>query len=216
MAKFSALAKIQSSSVAQDGAETAIKLLECPSASGEPAEEACDEASMAMMHEAGTGLSEEQLLEVFKQTSIFNVRTALAGNEALWEIDDMMEMAAERSRGSQAKQRVQALVRRRVRWRDPDDILMIRIPNPLPLAWGRTVVFKQAASWGLVYVENLTWVFRAPDHSILRLPAHYAALSHLSLYMFRSTDRSRDLDLRHQRSPDVVFDCRTSAQGTVA
>lgn len=70
MAKFSALAKIQSSSVAQDGAETAIKLLECPSASGEPAEEACDEASMAMMHEADTGLSEEQLLEVFKQVRL--------------------------------------------------------------------------------------------------------------------------------------------------
>lgn len=31
------------------------------------------------------GLTEEQLLEVFKQTSMFNVRTALQNNEALLE-----------------------------------------------------------------------------------------------------------------------------------
>ena len=33
--------------------------------------------------EAEPGLTEEQLMEVFKQTSIFNVRSAMAGNEAL-------------------------------------------------------------------------------------------------------------------------------------
>lgn len=32
---------------------------------------------------AEPGLTEEQLMEVFKQTSIFNVRSAMAGNEAL-------------------------------------------------------------------------------------------------------------------------------------
>jgi hypothetical protein len=31
----------------------------------------------------GVGLTDEQLLQVFKQTSIFNVRSALAGNESL-------------------------------------------------------------------------------------------------------------------------------------
>ena len=33
--------------------------------------------------EVEPGLTEEQLMEVFKQTSIFNVRSAMAGNEAL-------------------------------------------------------------------------------------------------------------------------------------
>ena len=33
------------------------------------------------------GLTEEQLMEVFKQTSIFNVRSAMAGNEALLGAD---------------------------------------------------------------------------------------------------------------------------------
>ena len=35
------------------------------------------------IEEAEPGLTEEQLMEVFKQTSIFNVRSAMAGNEAL-------------------------------------------------------------------------------------------------------------------------------------
>lgn len=36
---------------------------------------------------AEAGLTEEQLMEVFKQTSIFNVRSAMAGNEALLGAD---------------------------------------------------------------------------------------------------------------------------------
>lgn len=42
-----------------------------------PAPQACT------AEEAEPGLTEEQLMEVFKQTSIFNVRSAMAGNEAL-------------------------------------------------------------------------------------------------------------------------------------
>ena len=32
---------------------------------------------------SSTGLTDEQLLEVFKQTSVFNVRSALSGNDSL-------------------------------------------------------------------------------------------------------------------------------------
>ena len=42
-----------------------------------PAPQACT------VKQAEVGLTEEQLMEVFKQTSIFNVRSAMAGNEAL-------------------------------------------------------------------------------------------------------------------------------------
>ena len=41
-------------------------------------------------------LTEEQLLEVFRQTSMFNVRTALADNEGLMGIDELLEAASER------------------------------------------------------------------------------------------------------------------------
>ncbi len=42
----------------------------------------------------GAGLTEAQLMEVFKQTSIFNVRSALANNHALMsarEVDEANE-----------------------------------------------------------------------------------------------------------------------------
>ena len=42
------------------------------------------------------GLSEAQLLEVFKQTSMFNVRTALQDNSMLLGIDKILEAAGER------------------------------------------------------------------------------------------------------------------------
>ena len=42
------------------------------------------------------GLTDEQLLEVFKQTSMFNVRTALQDNEMLLGIDEILEATNER------------------------------------------------------------------------------------------------------------------------
>jgi hypothetical protein len=40
------------------------------------------------------GLSEEQLMEIFKQTSMFNVKSALANNECLMGADEMFERQA--------------------------------------------------------------------------------------------------------------------------
>ena len=42
------------------------------------------------------GLTDAQLLQVFKQTSIFNVRSALAGNESLMDGDHMGEEGMDR------------------------------------------------------------------------------------------------------------------------
>ena len=42
------------------------------------------------------GLSEAQLLEVFKQTSMFNVRTAMQDNEMLMGIDEILEHTNDR------------------------------------------------------------------------------------------------------------------------
>ncbi|PRW51014.1 putative aarF domain-containing kinase chloroplastic [Chlorella sorokiniana] len=355
------------------------------------------------------GLTEEQLLEVFKQTSMFNVRTALEGNEVLLGIDDYLEAAAERygddedmsddedllrafwsdedevalsgsdeeggrrrrnrggarmqrqgsgrgpglprsASGLQARHNVitafnpitQALVRRRVRAEggSRDDIYQLRVPPaPIPVAWGRTVapyvpahlrsqramavpvppallkamreggrgmdiaameastyreeasvpdtdwaglltarsssgggsssssggggsafqavlintgwecegrgdaavqrlarlpmrrlvprgfvfiwvpkqhvqaVCRQMRAWGYCYIENLTWVLLRPNNSVLALPYRYANTSHLTLYMFRREGEGKDIELRHQRNPDVTFDCLATLPG---
>lgn len=40
--------------------------------------------------------------------------------------------------------------------------------------------------WGFYYIENLTWVYLAADHGVLRLPSRFVRNSHHSLYMFRA------------------------------
>lgn len=46
-------------------------------------------------------------------------------------------------------------------------------------------VVRQMFKWGYAYIENLTWVTLAPNHSFLELEASYIRRSHLTLYMFR-------------------------------
>ncbi|KAL4425126.1 hypothetical protein ABPG77_008231 [Micractinium sp. CCAP 211/92] len=361
----------------QDGAQPA---------GGLPFRELADEA---------VGLTDEQLLEVFKQTSMFNVRTALQDNDILLGIDEILEHTSERyaddeavsddedvlrtfwsdeegdpllsddedeeARRARNRRRrgggmsrqasgarlqrtaacvrahhniitaynpaTQALVRRRVRAGDArDDIVQLRVPPaPIPVSWGRTAapyvpphlrgqrqmavpvppallkaiqegvrtgldaeamqrctyreeravpdadwqallpassggsggggflaalinpgwecegrgdaavkrlarvplrrlvprgfvfvfVEKQHVqalcrlmrSWGYCYIENLTWVHLQSNHRVLRLPGRYTNRSHLTLYMFRREGEGKDIELRHQRNPDVTFDC---------
>jgi N6-adenosine-specific RNA methylase IME4 len=203
----------------------------------------------------------------------------------------------------------QALVRRRVRVNDPDEIVQIRVPNaPIPLPWGRVVkpylprelrgakkyavapvpareephptkyveidflaslqtknlddltyqaavinpgwekdnaadalsalskiplpklvptgfifiwtpkqhvqaVCKQMTKWGYIYIENLTWVYMGSNNSVLKLPSEFVCNSHMTLYMFRVADKGRDIELRHQRNPDVTFECLPATFG---
>lgn len=75
-------------------------------------------------------------------------------------------------------------------------------------------VCKQMAKWGYTYIENLTWVWMAANNDILTLPSRFVGASHLTLYMFRVTDGSgKGIELRHQRNPDVTFDCVAAAEG---
>lgn len=48
-----------------------------------------------------------------------------------------------------------------------------------------TAVFRLMSRWGFSYVENLTWVLLAPNHSILELPCGNVQRSHITLYIFR-------------------------------
>lgn len=325
----------------------------------EPAAHAADQPpAPATAAAAGQPLTDEQLLQVFKQTSMFNLKTALHDNAMLMNIDDgdddplsdhdgdffrsfwsddedALAMGSEEysedelgtkrivgparpgaSRRGHSSVRVprnaaaakarhnvvtaynpetQALVRRRVRAADPHEIVQIRIPPaPIPVSWGRTVrpyvppsnnvpvsdgdrnstyvelpslrkltvkalpsieyqaalinlgwlcdgegheamaalsslplpslvpsgfvfvwtpkdkihaVCKLMGSWGYVYIENLTWCYLAANNSILTLPSRFVCSSHLTLYMFRMVDKGRNIELRHQRNPDVTFDC---------
>ncbi|KAJ2877339.1 hypothetical protein FB639_003811 [Coemansia asiatica] len=57
--------------------------------------------------------------------------------------------------------------------------------------------------WGLKYVENFCWVRHLTNNHIARLPSDYFCRSKVTLLIFR---REGDLEMRHQRSPDSVFD----------
>lgn len=57
--------------------------------------------------------------------------------------------------------------------------------------------------WGLKYVENFCWVRQLTNNHIAKLPSAYFRRSKMTLLIFR---RPGDLEMRHQRSPDSVFD----------
>jgi len=280
-------------------------------------------------YDASQELTDDQLLQVFKQTSMFNVKTALQHNAVLAEIDDVLGLTSDRygeddiisddedmlrsfwsddedwddgvarrkKKGGRlrvGRQRsitapkirhrvvtaynpsTQALVRKKVKVVDPNEIQYIRLPvPPLPLSWGRTIApygleqgpmedvtieqdgdiaeavlvnaawyrgysldeamqrisrvsFEKIVPYGFVfvwtpkelvhpvcklmqnqgygYIENLTWVWMQPNNTIAEVDSQYIGRSHLTLYMFRAVERSKNIELRHQRSPDVVFD----------
>ena len=384
MAKFQELERIQKAvqeakkdqAAAAAGADGTAEGAEAGAAGGAENEDAT--AATVTTENDAQELTDEQLLEVFKQTSMFNVKTALQDNAMLMGIDEMLEHQADRygfedeisddddllrsfwsddedmfndsgsdgeyggskkgkRRGAGASRRTgggarpqrnaggvrarhnivtaynpdtQALVRRRVRVNDPDEIVQIRVPNaPIPLPWGRNVkpylpaelrgakkdavapvpardtphptkylemdslanlqpksldnatyqaalinpgwerdgtgasaltalaqiplpklvptgfifiwtpkqhvqaVCKQMTKWGYIYIENLTWVYMAPNNAVLRLPSEFVRNSHMTLYMFRVADKGRDIELRHQRNPDVTFECLPATSG---
>ncbi|KAK9822723.1 hypothetical protein WJX74_000236 [Apatococcus lobatus] len=75
-------------------------------------------------------------------------------------------------------------------------------------------VVKQMHRWKFIYIENLTWVFLHANNSILQLPSPYARRSHITMLMFRREGLAgKRIELRHQRNPDVAFDCVASSPG---
>ncbi|KAJ2502409.1 hypothetical protein GGH96_001072 [Coemansia sp. RSA 1972] len=57
--------------------------------------------------------------------------------------------------------------------------------------------------WGLKYVENFCWVRHLTNNHIARLDSPFFRRSKVTLLIFRSMG---SLEMRHQRSPDSVFD----------
>jgi len=95
----------------------------------------------------------------------------------------------------------------------PKGLIFIWVPKELiPL------VVKTMSHWGFLYVENLVWVKKSVNNKIVAQPYKYFSRSKESLLIFRkfcgasaagaSNGNKKDwqLELRHQRNPDVVFD----------
>eukprot|EP01122_Echinamoeba_exundans_P000575 TRINITY_DN10500_c0_g1_i1.p1 TRINITY_DN10500_c0_g1~~TRINITY_DN10500_c0_g1_i1.p1 ORF type:complete len:478 (+),score=101.41 TRINITY_DN10500_c0_g1_i1:107-1435(+) len=81
------------------------------------------------------------------------------------------------------------------------------LPAGLAFIWVEKETIADAVklftSWGFTYVENLSWVRRYPNHSIVTEDYDYFTKSKAILLIFKRGD---GITLRHQRNPDVVFD----------
>mmetsp|Transcript_34890 Transcript_34890/g.110215 ORF Transcript_34890/g.110215 Transcript_34890/m.110215 type:complete len:123 (+) Transcript_34890:1189-1557(+) len=67
-------------------------------------------------------------------------------------------------------------------------------------------VMEQLYKWKFAYVENLTWVQMLPSNVVVRSRYRVMRRSHKTLFIFRKDGEGKDIELRHQRNPDVVQD----------
>lgn len=67
-------------------------------------------------------------------------------------------------------------------------------------------VMELMYGWNYCYVENLAWVQLRPNNQTVQDSYDGFRRSHLTLFIFRRENEGKDIDLRHQRSPDVVVD----------
>lgn len=68
--------------------------------------------------------------------------------------------------------------------------------------WLREII-RVTKEWGFKYVENFCWIKKNVNNRIALQPGKLFNKSKLSLLIFRI---GGDVDLRHQRNPDCVFD----------
>ncbi|KAJ1652249.1 hypothetical protein IWQ61_007373 [Dispira simplex] len=64
-------------------------------------------------------------------------------------------------------------------------------------------IVHMAMAWKFKYVENFCWIKKRVNNCIARQPSTYFCKSKLTLLIFR---KEGEIDIRHQRSPDSVFD----------
>ncbi|KAL0488493.1 hypothetical protein AKO1_015534 [Acrasis kona] len=64
--------------------------------------------------------------------------------------------------------------------------------------------------WKFKYVENLCWVMEEPNHTHTMNESTFMKRSHQTMLMFKKEPKKSKnverMEIRHQRSPDVVFD----------
>ncbi|KAG2195237.1 hypothetical protein INT47_007966 [Mucor saturninus] len=64
-------------------------------------------------------------------------------------------------------------------------------------------IVRIASKWGFKYVENFCWIKKHVNNEISRTEYKYFNKSKISLLIFR---KEGEIELRHQRNPDCVFD----------
>ncbi|GAB5590146.1 hypothetical protein Unana1_05046 [Umbelopsis nana] len=64
-------------------------------------------------------------------------------------------------------------------------------------------IVRMCEKWKFKYVENFCWIKKNLNNQIAKKPYQYFNKSKLSLLIFR---KEGDVELRHQRNPDCVFD----------
>ncbi|KAG0177213.1 hypothetical protein DFQ28_006409 [Apophysomyces sp. BC1034] len=94
---------------------------------------------------------------------------------------------------------------------DIDELAKLNVPEIvsagflfiwLEKEWLQRIV-RIASKWGFKYVENFCWIKKNINNQIHRSEYTYFNKSKLSLLIFR---KEGDIELRHQRNPDCVFD----------
>jgi len=111
-------------------------------------------------------------------------------------------------RGEGRAGRVEPLRRLRLSTLCPEGFVFIWVQKTDIMA-----VMQAMYEEGFQYVENLTWVQLGLGNDVVQAPSDFLRRSHATLYFFRHPTRGRDIELRHQRSPDVVFDGVLGCEG---
>jgi N6-adenosine-specific RNA methylase IME4 len=62
--------------------------------------------------------------------------------------------------------------------------------------------------WNFRYVENMCWIMEMPNHQYAMNESPYLKQSHQTMLIFKKEPKKskNKMDIRHQRSPDVIFD----------
>ncbi|RUO96593.1 hypothetical protein BC936DRAFT_141775 [Jimgerdemannia flammicorona] len=92
-----------------------------------------------------------------------------------------------------------------------DQLKTLRIPSVVPkgflFVWLEKehlpAIVRMADAWGFKYVENFCWIQKRVNNGIAKREYRYFNKSKLSCLIFR---KEGDVELRHQRNPDCVFD----------
>ncbi|ORY93520.1 hypothetical protein BCR43DRAFT_497075 [Syncephalastrum racemosum] len=92
-----------------------------------------------------------------------------------------------------------------------DDLARLNVSDVIPAGFLFIWLEKEflqkivniAAGWGFKYVENFCWIKKNINNQIYKGASRYFNKSKLSLLIFR---KEGEVELRHQRNPDCVFD----------
>lgn len=110
----------------------------------------------------------------------------------------------------------------------PKHVAELGLPQLCPLGfvfvWVEKEVLDQVVDvlvrLKYVYVENLTWVMMQPNNRVVEADAPFIGRSHRTLLIFRRDTREfpkgKEIELRHQRSPDVEVQVVNTAAGARA